>query len=276
MGLARFLRSRRERLVPSAIGLPVRLPRRTPGLRREEVAVLAHISTEHYTRLEQARGAMPSRQVLAEVGRALRLSDDERAHLFRLAGETPDPAPGPPVDVRPSLLALIQRLPDTAALVLSARYDVLAWNPLAAALLGDFSAVPQRERNVIRQLFLGGASRLGAADRREFGRHAVRQLRTAATRYPSDAGTAALVATLTVGSATFARLWDAHDVDVPRHQRKTVEHPEVGPIALTCDVLDIADRDQQLVLYTAEPGSRDEQALQLLRVIGTQRMDVPS
>jgi len=135
--LADFLRSRRERITPADAGLPAGRRRRTPGLRREEVAQLAFISTEYYTRLEQARGPHPSREVLAALARALRLTDAERDHLHHLAGLPPGPPPGPSREVRPSILALLRRLPQAAAIVLSATYEVIAWNDLAAALLGD-------------------------------------------------------------------------------------------------------------------------------------------
>src|SRR5690348_7523742 len=151
--LAEFLRSRRERLRPEDVGLPAGLRRRTPGLRREEVASLATMSTDYYTRLEQGRGPRPSRPVLTGLARALRLSDDERDHLFRLAGEQPGPPPGPPADVRSGVLRMLARL-DVPGLVLDAKYDVLAWNPLAAALIADFSALPPRERNLLRLRFL--------------------------------------------------------------------------------------------------------------------------
>jgi transcriptional regulator with XRE-family HTH domain len=154
-GLGAFLRSRRERITPADVGLPAGRRWRTPGLRREEVAQLAFISTEYYTRLEQARGSSPSRKVLAGLARALRLSDAERIHLHHLAGMPPGPPPGPSRDVRPSILDLVRRLPLAAAGVMSAIYEVLAWNDLAAALMEDFSAVPPRDRNLARRAFLG-------------------------------------------------------------------------------------------------------------------------
>lgn len=277
--LAGFLRGRRERITPAAVGLPAGPRRRTPGLRREEVAHLAFISTEYYTRLEQARGPRPSREVLAGLTRALRLSDAERDHLHHLAGAPPGPPAGPSRDVPQSILDLLRRLPHTAAVVLSATYEVLAWNDLAAALLEDFSAVPRRERNLVRRAYLAPRPRerllYDPFDAEAFARAAVRRLRATAARYPEDPEVARLVGELLSGSAEFARLWDAHDVRPESSLRKTVNHPLIGPIALNCDLLDISDQDQQLVLYTVEPGSPAEEALRLLSVIGTQRMDVP-
>lgn len=136
--LAGFLRSRRERITPADVGLPAGQRRRTPGLRREEVAQLAFISTEYYARLEQARAPHPSREVLAQLARALRLSDAERDHLHHLAGAPPGPPPGPSREIRQSIVDLLRRLPEAAALVVSATYEVIAWNDLAAALMEDF------------------------------------------------------------------------------------------------------------------------------------------
>jgi transcriptional regulator with XRE-family HTH domain len=274
--LATFLRSRRERLTPAAVGLPADGPRRTPGLRREEVARLAYISVAYYVRLEQARGPRPSRRVLNALHRALQLTDNERAHLFELAGESAEPPPVPRRDVPASIIGLLGRMPDTAAVVLDAKFDVLAWNPLAAALLEDFSALPLRERNLIRQYFLqtdSGPPHYGM-DGDDFGRFAAGQLRIAAGRYRTDPAIGALVSELQTSSDEFRRLWELELVETAHHRAKSVHHPVVGPLELFCDVLTIPDRDQHLVLLTAEPASPSEQALRLLAVIGIQSMDV--
>ncbi|WP_204048024.1 helix-turn-helix transcriptional regulator [Microbispora siamensis] len=277
--LADFLRSRRERISPADVGLPAGPRRRTPGLRREEAAQLAFISTEYYTRLEQARGPRPSREVLAGLARALRLTDAERAHLHHLAGAPPAPPPGPPREVRQSILDLLERLPQAAAFVTSATLEVLAWNELAAALMEDFSALPRRDRNLVRRAFLGprhGGRRLyGVSDADDFARHAARRLRAAAARYPDSPEVTGLVDELLAKSPEFARLWAAHEVAAGPTLCKTFQHPLVGPITVNCDALDIIDRDQQVVIYTAVPGSPSEEALRLLAVIGTQRMDAP-
>ncbi|MFD0313122.1 helix-turn-helix transcriptional regulator [Streptomyces flavalbus] len=278
--LADFLRSRRERLTPADVGLPAGRRRRTPGLRREEVARLAFISTEYYTRLEQARAPRPSREVLSGLTRALRLTDAERDHLHHLAGAPPGPPPGPSREVRQSIVDLLRRLPQAAAIVLSATHEVLAWNDLAAALMEDFSALPRRDRNLIRRVFLSprdphGQPLYGVSDTAEFARTAALDLRAAAARYPGDPEVTELVAELLAGSAEFAELWAAHDVVATSTLRKTFHHPLVGPVTVNCDVLDIADRDQRVVIYTAVPGSPAEEALRLLSVIGTQRLDVP-
>ncbi|MFG2935129.1 helix-turn-helix transcriptional regulator [Streptomyces sp. NPDC048282] len=275
--LAAFLRSRRERISPAEVGLPQGRRRRTPGLRREEVAQLAFISTEYYTRLEQARGPRPSREVLGGLARALRLSDAERVHLHHLAGAPPAPPPGPPREVRQSLLDLLCRLPQAAAFVTSATCEVLAWNDLAAALMEDFSAVPPRERNLMRRAFLSpgpeGRGLYGVSDVDAFARHSARRLRATAARYPDAPEVTGLVAELLAGSEEFRRLWESHEVSAEATLTKTFRHPAVGPVTVNCDALDITDRDQQVVIYTATPGSRSEEALRLLSVIGTQRMD---
>ncbi|MET7279628.1 helix-turn-helix transcriptional regulator [Kribbella sp. NPDC005582] len=270
--LAEFLRVRRERLTPADVGLPAGLRRRTPGLRREEVAALATMSTDYYTRLEQARAPRPSRPVLTGLARALRLTDDERAHLFRLAGEQPGPPPGPPTDVRDGVLRMLGRL-DIPGIVLDAKYDVLAWNRQAAALLGDFSALVPRDRNLLRQRFLhSGEVRFSPEATLEFAREAAADLRAASATYPDDPGLARLIADLLAGSPEFADLWSQHEVARQQTLCQTVLHPEVGRIDVVCEILVVPDRDQRVVLYTAEPGSPSEQALRLLDVIGTQSL----
>ncbi|GAA0957935.1 helix-turn-helix transcriptional regulator [Kribbella koreensis] len=272
--LAEFLRIRRERLRPDDVGLPAGLRRRTPGLRREEVASLATMSTDYYTRLEQGRGPRPSRPVLTGLARALRLSDDERAHLFRLAGEQPGPPPGPAVEVRPGVLRMLARL-DIPGLVLDAKYDVLAWNPLAAALIADFSAIPPRDRNLLRLRFLSGSrqqDRFGESQTVQFAREAAADLRAATSRYPDDPSTAHLVEDLLSGSTEFAQLWSRHEVASQQSMCQTIHHPTVGQIDVTCEVLVIPDRDQRVILYTTAPGSPSAQAIRLLEVVGTQSL----
>ncbi|WP_329474486.1 helix-turn-helix transcriptional regulator [Kribbella sp. NBC_01484] len=271
--LAEFLRLRREALQPADVGLPAGLRRRTPGLRREEVASLATMSTDYYTRLEQGRGPRPSRAVLTGLARALRLSDDERDHLFRLGGEQPGPPPGPPADVRTGVLRMLARL-DVPGLVLDAKYDVLAWNPLAAALITDFSALPPRDRNLLRLRFLTDRqTRLFGEDAtREFAREAAADLRAATSTYPDDPAIARLVTDLLDGSAEFAAIWARHEVGRQQTLCQTILHPEVGRIDVICEVLVIPERDQRVVLYTADPGSPSDQALRLLEVIGTQEL----
>ncbi|MER0479715.1 helix-turn-helix transcriptional regulator [Streptomyces sp. Edi2] len=277
--LGDFLRSRRERITPADVGLPAGPRRRTPGLRREEVAQPAFISTEYYTRLEQARALHPSREVLAQLARALRLSDTERDHLHHLADAPPLPPPGPSREVRQSIVDLLHRLPGAAAIVISATYEVIAWNDLAAALMEDFSALSRRDRSLLRRAFLGphrhGRRLYGVSDADAFTRTSAQHLRAAAARYPTDPEVTGLVQELLADSAEFARIWAAHDITARPTPCKTFAHPLVGPVSVNCDVLDITDPDQQLLIYTAPPGTPSEEALRLLSVVGTQRMGVP-
>ena len=270
--LGAFLRSRRERLRPQDVGLPSGARRRTPGLRREEVAVLAHISTEYYVRLEQGRAPRPSGEVLAGIAGALRLTDAESGHLHVLAGTAPARAGRHRRDVRPSILALLERLPQTAAIVTSAAFEVLAWNDLAAALLEDFAVLAPEDRNLARMAFLGparpGTALYSISDVTEFRHHVAMELRSTLARYPSDPAVTGLVGELRDGSPEFARLWERHDVRSVPTLAKTFRHPAVGEITLDCDSLKLTDRDQHLVLYTAPPGSRDADALALLSMLG--------
>jgi transcriptional regulator with XRE-family HTH domain len=275
--LGSFLRSRRERLRPEDVGLPSGPRRRTPGLRREEVAVLAHISTEYYVRLEQGRAPRPSGEVLAGIAGALRLTDAESGHLHLLAGTAPARTGLHRRDVRPSILALLDRLPRTAAFVTSAVFEVLACNSLAAALMEDFAALAPRDRNLARRVFLdaaaAGAPPYGISDVVEFRHHVVTGLRAALARYPCDPAVTGLVGELRDGSAEFARLWERHDVQAAPMLTKTFRHPAVGAITVDCDSLALTDRDQHLVLYSAPPGSPDAQALALLDVLGADAGD---
>ncbi|GAA0464739.1 transcriptional regulator [Paractinoplanes deccanensis] len=274
--LGAFLRSRRERLRPQDAGLPSGPRRRTPGLRREEVAVLAHISTEYYVRLEQGRAPRPSAEVLAGIAAALRLTDAESDHLHVLAGTAPARTGLHRRDVRPSILTLLERLPQTAGFVTSAAFEVLAWNDLAAALMEDFAERPPRERNLARRAFLDPDPLLyGVSDATEFRHHVVKQLRATLARYPTDPEVSGLVDDLRGGSADFARLWERHDVQGAAMLTKTFRHPTVGDITVDCDVLALTDRDQHLVLYTAPPGSPSTEALALLSVLGTESFSAP-
>ncbi|TCC12070.1 helix-turn-helix transcriptional regulator [Kribbella soli] len=274
--LAAFLRSRRERVNPSDVGLPAGRRRRTPGLRREEVAQLAYISTEYYTRLEQARAPHPSSEVLAGLSRALRMTEAERNYLHHLAGVPPVRPTGPPREVRQSILDLLDRLPNAAAIVLSASYEVIAWNHLATALMEDFSVRSRRDRNLIRRAFLDNQQHVySVVDGRRFARSSVNQLRSTAARYPDDPEIRELIADLLAGSAAFAELWEAREIAAEPTLCKSFQHPVVGLVTVNCDALAIPDCDQQVIIYTATPGSPSEEALKLLSVVGTQRLDLP-
>jgi len=266
--LADYLRTRRARLRPQDVGLPDGGRRRTPGLRRQEVAQLAGMSVEYYIRLEQARGPHPSRQILNALGRALMLSMDERAHLFHLAGETVSPGSRADRDVPNGIRHLLASMTEQPAYVIDAKYDILAWNDLATEFVGDLTA-PDTERNMLRWIFNSPnlPEYLGHPQRNEFVRSAVADLRAASARYPDDEGLNELVDELLRASPEFGELWADHDVAVRRVLCKYFEHPVVGPIHIECQVLLIPDRDQRLIVYTTEPESPSWHAMRKLREV---------
>jgi transcriptional regulator with XRE-family HTH domain len=257
--LAAFLRSRRARLRPADVGLPAgdERRRRTPGLRRQEVAQLAGMSVDYYVRLEQGRGPRPSRQILSALTRALVLTADEREYLFRMAGENPPAVAGPSSDLLPATRYLLDSMTETPAYVVNARYDVLAWNTMATHFIGDLSPYPTAERNMIRWTFSRPPDDLIWSDEAtcRFTRGTVADLRAAYARYPNDPGIQALVTDLLGTSAAFAAMWAEQEVEVRRGMRKRVDHPAAGPLEFECQLLHISDSDQRMIVYCAEPGS---------------------
>jgi transcriptional regulator with XRE-family HTH domain len=275
--LARVLKAARARIAPEEVGLPAGPRRRVAGLRREEVAQLAGLSVEYVVRLEQGRGPRPSIQVLTALTRALRLERDERDQVFRLAGSAPPLAGRVDMSIRPSVLRLLQRLTDLPALVLSAKGDVLAQNPMAGALLGDLSRWREWHRNIIWQRFLGtGETRvaLNAAEDEASAQQSVGLLRTALSRYPHDPELRELIEELTIGSQRFRNMWEKGRSTVMRSMHKTIDHPDFGPLVLDCDTLLLPDTDQSMIVYSAAAGTREASALDLMRVTGTERMAV--
>jgi transcriptional regulator with XRE-family HTH domain len=266
--LAEVLRRARARVRPQDVGLPAGTRRQVPGLRREEVAMLAGLSVEYVVRLEQGRGPRPSIQVITALARALRFDDDDRDLIFRLAGHEPPQIARTAMVVQPSTLRLLERVSDVPVLVLSAKGDVLAWNPLGAALQGDMSRWPQQQRNLIWQRFLGssrcqaatGPGEDDAADRASVG-----TLRAAQARYPGDPDLARLITDLRRGSLRFEHLWREGRAALRRHAVKTVSHPELGTLTLDCDTLLLPESHQTMLLYSAEPGTPAAAALDLLR-----------
>jgi len=272
----RAVRRWRDRVSPEAAGLPTGGHRRAAGLRREELALLAGISVDYVNRLEQGRAANPSAQVVEALARGLRLSGAERAHLFRLAGLAP---PGPetvPAHITPSVQRLLDRLTGTPVAVSDATWTLLMANPPYAALMGDPSGWRGNQRNAVWRLFLGTGpgtrARHTPESRPAFETAVVADLRAAAARYPADQRLRRLVAELHANSARFADLWDSGAVGRHVAARKTIDHPDVGPLELDCDVLTVAGSDLHLVIYTAEPGTEDAERLALLTVLGTQSL----
>ncbi len=260
--LADFLRRSRERLRPRDAGLVAGPRRRTPGLRREEVSRLAGMSADYYMRLEQARGPRPSTQVLAALARALRLTQDERDHLYLLAGHPPPEGRRAGDRPRPGLLHLLERLDDTPAQILSDLGDLLAQNPLAEALFGCVCTVEEEDRNIVWRWFTDPAVRAAypAGERDHYGRVHVADLRAAAARRGHDPLVTALVGRLRAASPEFAALWDLHEVAVRHGSRMRVLHPVIGPIELDCETLLTPSEDQRLLVFTGD--------LARLRVIG--------
>ncbi|WP_327358633.1 helix-turn-helix domain-containing protein [Streptomyces sp. NBC_01304] len=264
-----FLRSRRARVAPEDVGIgPHAGRRRVPGLRREELAQLAGVSVDYYVRLERGRNPNVSSAVLDAVARALRLDAAERTHLFDLAKPKPGPArrrPEPPQRVRPGLYRVLDALTGTPAMILGRRLDVLAANSLAKALYADFDALPHRERNLARFIFLDPAARELLADWERAARGAVAALRLYAGRHPHDPRLTELVGELAVHDEDFRQWWADHDVLEYTHGTKLYRHPLVGELALEYESLTLPDDpDQALYLYTAEPDSPSAHALQLL------------
>jgi transcriptional regulator with XRE-family HTH domain len=270
--LGACLRSWRDRLRPEDAGLPAGRGRRAPGLRREEVAQLAGLSVDYLARLEQGRATHPSPSVLGPLARALRLTDAERTHLHRLAGQA-EPGTG---TVRrhltPGVQRVLDRLRDVPAMVVDPAWEVVAVNRMARALLGDWPDGPPRERNALWRHFTGlpGRVRRTPEEDAAFEVEAVADLRAALGRHPLDPGLHSLVEDLRAGSPRFAALWESRPVAVHATERKTIDHPEVGPITLDCDKLAVRGSDLLLVVYTAQPGTPDADALALLDTIGTQ------
>src|SRR6266446_894082 len=272
--LATFLLSRRRRLQPADVGLPEVGRRRTPGLRRQEVAQLAGMSVDYYIRLEQARGPRPSRQILAALARALILTADEREYLFRVAGESPPPAASPSRVVSPGIRNLIDSLRDTPAYVVDAKYDIHAWNTLATHFIGDLSGFAESDRNMIRWIFRlpHGAVPWTDPDAVRFTRSTVADLRAAYARYPADPGIGGLVTDLLGSSPRFAEIWAEHDVESRRPLVKRVDHPWAGPLEFECQVLHIPDTGQRLITYCTAPGSPTQAAFRRLAQRGGARV----
>jgi transcriptional regulator with XRE-family HTH domain len=272
-----FLRARRSELSPSDVDLPEGgIQRRVAGLRREEVAQLAAISTDYYIRLEQGR-IRPSKPVLASLARALRLDDDQRTYMNELAG---NPAAArsrrrAPQKVKPYLQRVLDRV-DAPAIVMTPTHDILAWNPLAAALMVDFGEVPERERNFMRLLFTDPRLRSLYPDWEGLARAVIAYMRMEAARRPDDPRLAQLVGDLSIRDAQFRQWWAGTHVAVKRRGTRTYNHPVVGEITLDWDALTSdAEPDQQLVVYTAEPGSRSEQALRELAAWAAENIGTP-
>ncbi|WP_083896432.1 helix-turn-helix domain-containing protein [Nocardia jiangxiensis] len=266
--LGSFLKARRGELTPADVGLPVRgsSTRRVRGLRREEVADLVAISQDYYTRVEQGRLA-PAEQVLEALVHALRLNDDQRAYVESLARRVDHrsaPKRRQPI-VRPQIQRLLDQLTDTPALVFGRYLDILAWNHLAASLLTDFSQMPARQRNYVRMIFTDPAMRTLYADWEGVAKTCVAILRMDAASNPTDPVLTALVGELSIADPQFRQWWAARHVARQEFGTKTLIHPDVGELTLDWDTFRYTgDPDQQLVLWSARPGTTSHEKLRIL------------
>jgi transcriptional regulator with XRE-family HTH domain len=258
---------------PGDVGLPAGARRRTAGLRREEVAALATMSTDYYTRLEQQRGPQPSEQMLAAIARALRLTLDERDHLFRLAGSSAPLRVRASEHVAPALQRVFDRLEDTPALVLSDLAETLLQNRLATALLGDETRHTGPARSAYYRWFTDPEARrrYPEADHPRQSRLQAAGLRAALSAGASTARATAIVDRLLAESPEFAELWARHDVGKRFEDAKTLVHPELGPIDVDCQALFTENQAQVLLVLTAAPGTEAADKLALLSVIGEQQ-----
>lgn len=277
--LADFLRRARAAVDPLRAGLPAdSRARRVPGLRREEVARLAGVSTDYYTRLEQGRRITPSAGVLDAIARALELDEASRGHLGDLVGQVAVRRRGVPAvqRVRPGLHQLLDTLDMHPALILGRRGDVLASNRLARALFADFDRMPARERNYTRWILLDDGARELFVDWEAQARAAVESLRMDAGRDPDDRAAAALVAELSDASREFRAWWAEHRVFQRSHGSKRLRHPLVGELTVDFETLTTpADAEQTLYLYTAERGSSSAQALATLAAWAAPQRSAP-
>lgn len=273
--LGGFLKSRRDRIRPREVGLPTGPRRRVPGLRRDEVAQLAGASVDYYIELERG-GAQPSEQMLAALARALRLTRDERDHLYHLAGRPVPPPGGAAAHVSPGMMDLMDRLSGTPARVITDLHVVLVQNPLAAALLGPVPPGTGPRAGFVYRWFTEPSAR-ALYPPEDHDRHAetfVADLRAAvARRGKGDEETRGMIAELLDRSPEFAELWSRHDVAVRRMDTKRIVHPSLGIMDVNCLNLLTEDGSQRLLWFSPVPGTDSVEKLELLSVLGTQDLD---
>ncbi|UGQ11846.1 helix-turn-helix transcriptional regulator [Yinghuangia sp. ASG 101] len=268
--LAGFLRTRRSRVDPAAVGVPTDSRRRVEGLRREEVAHLSGVSVDYYVRLEQGRATQPSEQVLDALARVLGLDETERGHLHRLARQRRRRAKAPGGRVRPELLRVLDMVPGAPALIMDHRMDVLAANHLARLLYGR----PIPGLNTARHIFLEEDGRGLYADWEKCTLDVVGHLRLAVGKYPEDPRLASLIGELAMGSERFRRLWARADVRARTHGRKAFRHPLVGLLELHQENFALPDGSgRELLVLSAAPGTPTEDGLRLLARLDTDRAD---
>jgi transcriptional regulator with XRE-family HTH domain len=272
--LADFLRTRREALQPEDVGLPRGPRRRTGGLRREEVAALCGMSVDYYSRIEQQRSTTPSEQMLAALARGLRLSLDERDHLFRLGGHAAPQRALRKDHVDAGLMRIIDRLQDTPAMVVNGLGETLLQTQPAVALVGDETSYEGLARSVFYRWWTDPASRrLYPEDDHDLhGRIFTADLRAAYTRDGADSRAGEIVERLLATSPKFARVWAEHEVGLKHLKIKRIQHAEVGVVEVHCQTLYDLDQSQGLLVFTAVPGSESGEKLRLISVIGSQQL----
>lgn len=259
--LGTFLRARRATVQPSDVGLRSFGTRRVAGLRREEVAMLAGMSVDYLTRLEQGREKSPSPAVLNALVRALRLDHDAATHLFRLAGLAPVPPQPAPASVDPSLVELVEAWPSTPALVINPQLDVLASNAIARALYADF----ERLDNFVRMTFIDPVGRRFFLDWERAAESCVANLRLALGMHPTDDTVLALITEAHDADAHFRYLWGLHEVRGKAQEAKRFRHSSIGEITLAYRAFDVRGvPGHQLITYLAAAGSVDADQLSLL------------
>jgi transcriptional regulator with XRE-family HTH domain len=250
--LGAFLRSRRARLAPADVGLPAGARRRTPGLRREEVAMLAGVGTTWYTWLEQGRDVKPSIETLSAIGEALRLDAAEKRHLYILAGrQPPSPRPSLPEQVEEPLRRTLASLTIQPAYIMGRRWDVLAWNRAAEVIFGDYGALAGDARNIMHLLFTDQHHRRLLVDWEDLARMALGRFRAESAKYIGDPDFERLIALLTAASPQFRTWWPERDVIRQLSGVKTIRHPIAGGMRFEHMSFSIDDgSDMKLIVYT--------------------------
>jgi transcriptional regulator with XRE-family HTH domain len=274
--LADFLRTRREALQPEDVGLARGPRRRTEGLRREEVALLAGMSADYYGRLEQARAPQPSEQMLQAIAQGLRLSLDERDHLFRLAGHNAPARVQRSDHIGAGIMRILDRLQDTPAQVMSALGETLLQTPLAVALLGDETRYTGLARSKYYRWFMDPEYRdlYPYEDHPLNSRTFTALLRAVYSKHGPDSRAGTIVDALLASSDEFVKLWSVHEVGSPYEFTNRINNAEVGPLELNCQTLLDPEQEQSLLVFTAAPGSESYEKLQLLAVIGAQKLQL--
>lgn len=271
--LAAILRMWRERLSPHVACLPANTARRTKGLRREELAVLASVSVDYIVRLEQGRSTAPSVQVCVSIAQALQLNDTEQEHLFLLAGHATSATRISRI-VPASIRRLVERTDERPVAVFDAMWNLLLWNPMWAALMGDPSYLREGDRNLLWLHFtqVSDCHLHGPGSTEDLDASLVADLRRSTGRYPDDPQPRQLVARLNETSIQFRELWSRHEIDEHGPTIKRIVHSAAGNLELDCDILTTQRHDLRIMMYTAEPGTESDSKLALLKTIGIQKM----